>query len=292
MLRTSVLGRVVQDLENSKQKLSENYTYSKNERVRVETKELKEIIIQSQRMIDVQRLPKIQGTRLWSGKKNEVINLQTLDVNVAEKTPRQIFAKVPGVFVYDMDGTGNQMNISTRGLDPHRGWEFNIRENGIITNSDMYGYPASHYSMPMEAIEKIELVRGTGSLQYGAQFGGMLNYVTKMPDSTRAATFESINSTGSFGLLSTYNAISGTVGKFQYYAYYNKRVSDGYRDDSRTDYDAQSVLLIYQPFSNLRLKAEVARSNYIYQIPGPLTDSMFPLSPWIGNSRNALFYPG
>ncbi len=257
----------------------------------LETKELKEIIIQSQRMIDVQRLPKIQGTRLWSGKKNEVINLQTLDVNVAEKTPRQIFAKVPGVFVYDMDGTGNQMNISTRGLDPHRGWEFNIRENGIITNSDMYGYPASHYSMPMEAIEKIELVRGTGSLQYGAQFGGMLNYVTKMPDSTRAATFESINSTGSFGLLSTYNAISGTVGKFQYYAYYNKRVSDGYRDDSRTDYDAQSVLLIYQPFSNLRLKAEVARSNYIYQIPGPLTDSMFYADPAQSTRSRNYFNP-
>jgi len=35
MLRTSVLGRVVQDLENSKQKISKNYTYSKNERVRV-----------------------------------------------------------------------------------------------------------------------------------------------------------------------------------------------------------------------------------------------------------------
>ena len=43
----------------------------------------------------------------------------------------------------------------------------------------MYGYPASHYSMPMEAVDHIELVRGTGSLQYGAQFGGMLNYVTK-----------------------------------------------------------------------------------------------------------------
>ena len=35
----------------------------------------------------------------------------------------------------------------------------------------MYGFPASHYSIPMEAVEKIELVRGTGSLQYGAQFG-------------------------------------------------------------------------------------------------------------------------
>ena len=90
-----------------------------------------------------------------------------------------MFAKVPGVFVYDMDGSGNQLNISTRGLDPHRSWEFNIRQNSVVINSDMYGYPASHYSAPMESFEKIELVRGTGSLQYGGQFGGMINYVTK-----------------------------------------------------------------------------------------------------------------
>ena len=84
------------------------------------------------------------------------------------KSGRQVFAKLPGVFVYDMDGAGNQINIASRGLDPHRGWEFNIRKDGIITNSDMYGYPASHYSMPLESIDRIELVRGTGSLQYGA----------------------------------------------------------------------------------------------------------------------------
>lgn len=103
----------------------------------------------------------------------------------------------------------------------------------------MYGYPPGHYSMPMEAVEKIELVRGTGSLQYGAQFGGMLNYVSKQPDTTKAISLESINSIGSFGLHSTYNAVSGTVGKFQYYAYYSKRKSDGYRDNSKSDYDAQ-----------------------------------------------------
>ena len=38
--------------------------------------------------------------------------------------------------------------------------EFNIRMDGFITNSDMYGYPASHFSLPMEAVERIELVRG------------------------------------------------------------------------------------------------------------------------------------
>ncbi|HOY07290.1 MAG TPA: hypothetical protein PLO67_17905, partial [Saprospiraceae bacterium] len=109
--------------------------------------QLRQIEINAQ-INQISRLPQTQGAYLWADKKNEVINLQNIDANIAEKTPRQIFARVPGVFVYDMDGTGNQTNISTRGLDPHRGWEFNIRANGTITNSDMYGYPASHFSLP------------------------------------------------------------------------------------------------------------------------------------------------
>ncbi|QNF35828.1 TonB-dependent receptor [Adhaeribacter swui] len=253
-------------------------------------KKLNEVTVTG-RKSDLERLPKLKGTFLFSGKKTEVINLGGLNANITEKTPRQLFAKVPGVFVYDMDGSGNQINISTRGLDPHRGWEFNIRQNGIITNSDMYGYPASHYSLPMEAVERIELVRGTGALQYGAQFGGLLHYVTKQPDSTRVLGLESVNAAGLFGLLSTYNAISGTKGKFSYYAYYSKRVSNGYRDNSRTDYDAQGFLLRYQPGKALSLTAELGRSNYIYQIPGPLTDSMFQANPRQSTRSRNYFNP-
>ncbi|MCD9019403.1 TonB-dependent receptor family protein [Parachryseolinea silvisoli] len=253
-------------------------------------KQLKEVVIQSNRY-EVERLPATQGTYLLGGRKNEVLNIQQMNVNIAEKTPRQIFAKVPGVFVYDMDGTGNQTNISTRGLDPHRGWEYNIRKNGIITNSDMYGYPASHYSMPMEAVERIEMIRGTGSLQYGAQFGGMLNYVSKHPDTTRVAAYETINTVGSFGLFSTYHALSGTVGKFQYYVYYNKRKSDGYRDNSDSDFDAQSFMLAYRPTDRMTIKAEVARSKYIYHIPGPLTDSMFHADPRQSTRARNYFNP-
>ncbi len=228
---------------------------------------------------NVERLPKTHDAFIWAGKKNEVINLQSTDANIAEKSPRQIFAKVPGVFVYDMDGSGNQINISTRGLDPHRGWEFNIRKNGIITNTDLYGYPASHFTLPMEAVERIELVRGTGALQYGQQFGGMLNYVLKQPDTSRTIGLESINSVGSFGLLSTYNAVSGKVGKLEYYAYYSKRVSDGYRDNSRSDFNGQSVMLRYRPTKNLALTAEFSHSEYVFQLPGQLTDSMFHENP-------------
>lgn len=57
---------------------------------------------------------------------------------------------------------------------------------GFFTNSDMYGYPASHFGLPMEAVERIELVRGTGALQYGAQFGGMLAETLRMTCPTPA----------------------------------------------------------------------------------------------------------
>ena len=240
---------------------------------------------------DIDALPQIDNGFLWSGKKSEVIRVQNLDANIAEKTPRQIFAKVPGVFVYDMDGSGNQTNISTRGLDPHRGWEFNIRTNGIINNSDIYGYPASHFSLPMEAIGRIELVRGTGALQYGAQFGGMLNYVLKQPDTTRAISLESINSLGSYGLFSAYNAVGGKVGKLQYYAYFSKRVSAGYRENSHSNYNGQGMVLTYRISPSCSLNAELLRSEYTYQIPGPLTDAMFQENPRQATRSRNYFNP-
>lgn len=238
---------------------------------------------------NIGRLQQTEGGFIMAGKKNEVISLQYADANIAEKNPRQIFAKVPGVFVYDMDGSGNQINISTRGLDPHRGWEFNIRKNGIVTNTDLYGYPASHFTLPMEAVERIEIVRGTGALQYGQQFGGMLNYVLKQPDTSRIIGLESVNSIGSYGLLSTYNAIGGKVGKLEYYGYYSKRVSDGYRDDSRSNFNGQSLMLRYSPLENLTLTAEFAHSEYLYQLPGPLNDSMFHENPR-QSSRSRNYY--
>jgi len=225
------------------------------------------------------QLPDVQGTYLNAGKKNEVINVQELPANLTEKTARQIFAKIPGAFVYDMDGSGNQVNIATRGLDPHRSWEYNIRQNGVVVNSDLYGYPASHYSMPMESIERIEMVRGSAALQYGATFGGMINYVTKQADTTRRFSFESINAGGSFGLASTYNAIGGKIGKFQYYAYAQYRQSDGYRNNGRSQANSQFARLQYDFSKKFMARVEFGRSNYRYRLPGPLTDSMFYADP-------------
>lgn len=254
-------------------------------------KALQQATIKAWQRNDISRLPGEQDAFLNYGKKSEVVNLAGTNANITLKTGRQLFAKIPGVFVYDMDGSGNQVNIATRGLDPHRSWEFNIRQNGVIINSDMYGYPASHYSAPMESFEKIELVRGTGSLQYGAQFGGMISYVTKKPDTGRAFAFESVNTAGSYKLFSSYNAISGTHNKISYYAYYYIRHADGYRDNSQSDATAQFAQLNYQFNPRISLKAEFGRSKYLYHIPGPLNDSMFNAKPQMSTRSRNYFSP-
>ncbi|MBC7867834.1 MAG: TonB-dependent receptor, partial [Gloeobacteraceae cyanobacterium ES-bin-316] len=64
----------------------------------------------------IRQLPSEHGTYIFSGKKTEVINLAHTAADIANKTGRQVFAKIPGVFVYDMDGSGNQINIAARGL--------------------------------------------------------------------------------------------------------------------------------------------------------------------------------
>ena len=236
-------------------------------------------------------LQPILGTYIFDGKKSEVIDLKSIDANITDKTGRQIFAKVPGVFVYDMDGTGNQINISTRGLDPHRGWEFNNRKDGILINSDMYAYPASHYSIPLESVERIELVRGTGSLQYGAQFGGMLNYITKDGDTSKKLNFENYTTIGSYNLKSTYNAIGGKIEKFRYYTYFTKKSRDGYRNIEHTDYDAQGIIINYDISYKVSIRGEWARSFYLYRIPGPLTDAMFEVDPKFATRSRNYFSP-
>ncbi len=256
------------------------------------SKELDNIIIKSYRVSEItSQLSEVHGTYLIGGRKTEVLPVYEMSANLTEKTGRQIFAKIPGAFVYDMDGSGNQINVATRGLDPHRSWEFNIRQNGIMINSDIYGYPASHYSMPMEAVRNIEVIRGTASLQYGAEFGGMINYVIKSPDTSKIFSFESINTAGSYGLLSTFNSIGGKVGKMTYYGYDHHRSSDGYRDNARSVAEAQFVGITYEFSPKLSLRGEIGRSTYLFQIPGPLTDSMFEENPRQATRSRNFFNP-
>jgi Fe(3+) dicitrate transport protein len=217
----------------------------------------------------------IQGTNIYAGKKNEVIYLNQLDADLSSNNYRQIMAKVPGVSIWESDGSGIQTSVSTRGLSPNRSWEFNVRQNGVDISSEVFGYPEAYFTPPTEALEKIEIVRGASSLQYGPQFGGMMNYVTKRYLGTKPFSFESQQTIGNYGLYNAFNAIGGKIKNFSYYGYLHHRSADGWRQNSqyRTTTGHISVSYTFSPKLNATL--EYSHMDYKSQQPGGLTDSMF-----------------
>ena len=220
-------------------------------------------------------LPDVGQLAIYAGKKTEVINLNALDANLITNNSRQLFSKTPGVMVWESEGSGMQVGVAVRGLSPNRSWEFNVRQNGVDISSDPFGYPEAYYNPPMQAVDRIELVRGGASLQYGPQFGGLLHYVLKKPPTDKAFSLESQQSVGSFGLFSTYNSVGGTVGRLQYIGYVDYRRADGWRQNSRYRIFNGYASLSYALTSRLQLTAELTRNDNRTQQAGGLTDAQF-----------------
>lgn len=220
-------------------------------------------------------LPDIVDVSIFAGKKTETILIKTGEANLPQNIGRMIYAKLPGVNLWDMDGGGTQMNIGTRGTDAHRAIEMNMRQNGYNTNSDMFGYPENHYTVPMQGVRQVQFVRGSAALQFGSQFGGMMNYVMKEGDSTKVFSLESEQTIGSYNFFNSYNAIGGTKGKVSYYAYYDNRHSDGWRPNSAYNYKAYYANIKYSFSEKGSIAFQFSRMDYRQQIAGGLTDAQF-----------------
>lgn len=215
------------------------------------------------------------GISVFAGKKTNLVQLDPGAANLSQNVARNIFAKIPGLTMWDMDGAGTQLNIGSRGTDSHRSIEMNMRQNGYNTNSDIFGYPENHYTVPLQAVQEVQLVRGSAALQFGPQFGGMMNYVMRKGDSTKPFEIQSEQTTGSNNLFNSYNAIGGTKGKLNYYAYFDYRHGDGWRDNAKFNYHAYYIDLDYHFSKNTSLAFQFSRMDYVQQISGGLTDEQF-----------------
>ena len=176
---------------------------------------LSEVIInEHQTLAEIEFMPEIKDNVIYAGKKTAVIQLDKINADLSSNNTRQVFAKVPGISIWENDGSGIQAGIASRGLSPNRSWEFNVRQNGYDISSEVFGYPENYYTPPMEAMRKIEVIRGSASLQYGPQFGGVLNYQIKKGNPNKPISYEAQQTLGSYGLFNTYMAIGGTHKKF------------------------------------------------------------------------------
>ncbi|MBO0360500.1 TonB-dependent receptor [Hymenobacter sp. BT186] len=234
----------------------------------------------------------VDGTTLTAGRRNELIKPRDVNANLAQNNVRQVLARIPGLMVWENDGSGQQINIATRGLSPNRSWEFNTRQNGYDMSADAFGYPEAYYNPPMEAVERIQLLRGGAGLQFGPQFGGLLNYELKRGSRDKKVEIETSNTAGSNGLFNSYNAVGGTVGKVNYYAYYRHRQGDGWRPYNQFTVDDLHGNVHVALTERLTLGAEVSYLTDKLQQPGGLTDAQFAQdSRQSTRSRNWLSTP-
>lgn len=237
---------------------------------------------------DYHQMPEVVGTSIYAGKKNALIVLDNVQGNVVTNTMRQVLAKVPGIHVWESDPSGIQIGISARGLSPNRSWEFNVRQNGYDIAADPFGYPEAYYNPQMQAVQRIEVVRGQGSLQYGPQFGGLVNYILRNgSEIDKPFEFETQQTIGSNNLFNTYNAIGGNTAKVHYYAFFDHRNGDGWRANSRYFTNAGFGTVTYRLSPRFSLSAEVMRSHIRSQQPGGLTDVQLEQdAKQSGRSRN------
>ncbi len=223
----------------------------------------------------------VDGFGIYEGKKTEIIELSKITANLATNNARQVFAKIPGLNIWESDGAGMQLGIGARGLNPNRTANFNTRQNGYDIAADALGYPESYYTPPIEALERIEIVRGAASLQYGTQFGGMLNFVFKQPDTGKVFSFHTRQTVGSFGFFGSFNLakFSSKDNRFAGVAMYQRRQGNGWRPNSKFEVNTFYTDLHYHLSSNLTVDFEYTHLNYIAQQAGGLTDAQFAADP-------------
>jgi Fe(3+) dicitrate transport protein len=235
------------------------------------------------------KLRDIEGTSVYAGKKTELIQMSNINANLATNNTRQIYARIPGLNIWEYDRGGLQLGIGGRGLSPNRSSNFNIRQNGYDISADALGYPESYYTPSAEALDRIEIVRGAAGLQYGPQFGGLVNFIMKEGPEDKRFAFTSRQTGGSFGLFNSFNSIGGTVAgnRLNYYTFYQYKRGDNWRPNSHYDQHNAYAHLAYDVNAKLKVTGEYTLMSYLAQQPGGLTDEQFEQDPSISTrARN------
>jgi Fe(3+) dicitrate transport protein len=235
------------------------------------------------------KLDDLVGTSIYAGKKTEVVYLKNLNANLATNNTRQIYARIAGLNIWEYDRGGLQLGIGGRGLSPNRSSNFNVRQNGYDISADALGYPESYYTPSSEALDRIEIIRGAASLQYGPQFGGLVNFVMKEGPKDKPIEATLRQTVGSFGFFNSFNSLGGTVakGKLNYYTFYQYKRGDDWRPNSHYDQHNGYLHLAYQVNDKLKLTGEYTGMKYLAQQPGGLTDAQFNEDPSVSvRARN------
>ncbi|MGL4672413.1 TonB-dependent receptor [Cetobacterium sp.] len=183
------------------------------------------------------------------------------------KTVAEALKLVSNITVREMGGTDAMFDMRGQGATAKSNVILLV-DGAPINSIDLSGYKTS--SIPVDMIERIEIIPSGGSILYGdGAIGGTINIVTKMPkDKKKYGSFNS--EIGSYGLEKR-QLIYGT--KFRENLFleidYLKKEKDGYRNYAKDDLESFGIKSRYK-IKDGEIKLKYNYSNTDFRAPGKL----------------------
>jgi len=115
-----------------------------------------------------------------------------------------------------------------------------IRQNDFDQNMAIPGL------IPVQQIERIEVIKGAASAAWGPALGGVINIITKSPETERRFSGMVSGSTGSQFTADSRAEVSGTLDRFGYYLTAANLRSDGLTPNTGTNQNNLFTKLSYQ----------------------------------------------
>lgn len=220
-------------------------------------------------------LDEVSNGIIYSGKKTEVLITDSIDANTALNNPRQVMGRIPGAVFSETQGSGFPSNgVGFRGLNPSQSMETNTRMNGYNITADIYGYPEAYFLPNLEAVQRIEVIRGASSLQFGPQFGGVINYIIR-DSPEKKFEFTTEQTAGSYGMFNSFNSIGGKIKWFSYYGYFQFTHVNGWRPNSNYNQFSGYGKIQFAPTDNLKISLEYSALRNRIHMPGGFSDAQY-----------------
>jgi Fe(3+) dicitrate transport protein len=201
----------------------------------------------------------------------------------------ELLDSASGVNVSEEDALGRRGNIGIRGLNPRRSRKVHLMEDGSPLQLGAYGDPTTHYITNPRLVERVEVVKGSGSIVYGPQtIGGAVNFVTVMPPRDPRVLVRGAG--GSEGYREGHVSMGGTWGDTGMRLDYIDQQSNGTLKD--TDQTVRE--LFYKQVSELgddqRLTVKLtALDEVLNQGEAGLTEVDYALNPRTNRLRDDVF---
>ncbi len=179
-------------------------------------------------VVSTTRLPSVEESIYAVPSKVTIITAEEIEQSGA-KTVQEAIQQATGIIMYDQVGNAFGQKIDLRGFNGDPVTTTSVFVDGVLANEPDFN-TVNFDLIPIESIERIEILPGASATYGKNALGGVINIITKRGGKRHQLTQET--SFGSFHRERYTTSASGPIGKVDYWAAFTREIEDGFRDES------------------------------------------------------------